>query len=187
MKNLIWIVMLLTSLGVNGLAQEKFTVEVDATGNDRLISDVVNVNNSTLSTARFSVRSGTDANEGTVELTAFANSYTASPGFGGYAGLTNRSTGIFLRAFDTNGHIRFMTGGSNLAGNTRIFINPVGQVGFGTDDPQKKIHLKEGDLYLDTASGSEVIMKSPNGTCYSITVSNQGALTATATTGGCPN
>lgn len=187
MKCFICVIGLIVTFVLQGNAQEKFTVEVDATGNDRLISNVLNTNNSALSTARFTVQAGTNSLSSAAELATFHGAYTASAGYAGYSALTNRGSGIILRAFNGFGNIRFLTGGGDIAGNTRMLINNVGQVGFGTADPKKKIHLKEGDLYMDTASGGEIIMKSPNGTCYSITVSNAGALGAALTPGGCPN
>jgi len=153
-------------------AQETFEVEVDAIGSDRIMAKFHNINNSSQSSARLSIYSGTVANQGSTEITSFANSYVASPGYAGYGTISNNSTGILLRSYTSTGNIRFLTGGGSIATNTRMFINPVGQVGFGTAAPAKKIHLKEGDLYLDTATGSEVIMKSPDGTCFSVTVTN---------------
>ena len=185
MKSVLLLLLILLTTSTNG--QEIFSVEVNSNNDGRRIGEMVNVNNTHLSSARFSIQAGTSTNAGIAEFTSFAPSYTATPGYGGYTSITSRQSGLILRAFDVNGNLRLMTGGSNITSHTRLFIDPLGSVGIGTTDPNSKVHLKDGDLYIDNSAGSAIILKSPNGTCYSVTVSNTGTLSAAATTGGCPN
>ncbi len=48
-----------------------------------------------------------------------------------------------------------------------------GNVGVGTNSPSSKLQISDGDIYLDNASNG-VIMTSPNGSCFRMTVSDAG-------------
>jgi uncharacterized protein len=56
--------------------------------------------------------------------------------------------------------------------------------GIGTVAPNAKLHVKNGDVYVENINAG-VILKSPDGNCWRITVGNTGLLTATSVT--CPN
>lgn len=56
-------------------------------------------------------------------------------------------------------------------------------VGIGTTAPKAKLDVRNGDVFVGTL-GSGVILKSPNGSCFRLTVSDAGALTAVGVT--CP-
>lgn len=61
-------------------------------------------------------------------------------------------------------------------------ISPQDMVGINLDmseKPKARLHVKNGDIYLDQVD-SGVIMKSPNGQCWRMTVSNAGAPVFTA-------
>jgi len=58
-----------------------------------------------------------------------------------------------------------------------------GKVGIGTSDPKSKLSVKGGDVnILDIGSG--IIMKSPNGQCWKVTIDNTGNFVKTSIT--CP-
>ena len=57
------------------------------------------------------------------------------------------------------------------------------KVGIGNTAPKAKLHITNGKVYLE-ANGQGVIMKSPNGSCFELTVSDAGTLTIIATV--CP-
>ena len=53
-------------------------------------------------------------------------------------------------------------------------------VGIGTTTPRTKMHVANGDVYVEEATGlNGVILKSPNGNCWRITINNAGALVTT--------
>ena len=96
----------------------------------------------------------------------------------------NSSTrGILLRAGEYNllnqGNILEI---SNYT-TPRIVVDVDGYLGLNTTDPQARIHVQEGDVYLEDLT-SGVIMRSPDGTCWRYQPDNSGALVGTAIT--CP-
>ena len=66
----------------------------------------------------------------------------------------------------------------------RLFIEKGGNVGLSTINPKSKLHLSQGDIFIEDIN-SGVIMKSPNGQCWRMSVSNSGQSEFTAIT--CPN
>ena len=56
-------------------------------------------------------------------------------------------------------------------------------MGISNPDPKSKLHVSQGDVYIDQID-SGVIMKSPNGQCWRMTVSNAGQPVFTSIT--CP-
>lgn len=128
---------------------------------------------------------------------------SVSPGFqgrniGGTVGSpTATPSGAFLVFFGGTGH----DGTSLVAGNRALLAAKAEEnwsttaqgayFGIETTAPggvsrTEKLRVRgNGDVYLPTSSGSiGIIMKSPNGTCYRLTVSDAGALVITSTT--CP-
>lgn len=87
------------------------------------------------------------------------------------------------------GNIHFVTG-STVAGadapTQRMVVMGNGNVGIGnfvSSAPTAKLQIKSGDVYLENI-GSGVIMKSPNGQCWRVTIDNSGNLVRTSIT--CP-
>jgi len=76
---------------------------------------------------------------------------------------------------DGNSYIKF---NDNHNHHTLTILNN-GNTGFGTDKPQTRIHLEDGDIYLsDIQSG--IIMKSPDGQCWRGRLNEQGVLVFTS-------
>lgn len=74
-----------------------------------------------------------------------------------------------------SGNIRFMTTGDNETyREERMRISESGNIGIGTTAPKSKLQVSEGDIYLDQI-GTGVIMKSPDGQCWKLTVDNSGS------------
>ena len=65
-----------------------------------------------------------------------------------------------------------------------MVVNHQGDIGIGNEDPKSKLHLENGDIFLEDIT-SGVIMKSPNGQCWRYQPNNSGNLVGTLIT--CPN
>jgi hypothetical protein len=71
-------------------------------------------------------------------------------------------------------------------GNDSIVTTALkGDVGIGTTSPASKLTVTGGDIEV-TDSASGIILKSPDGTRYRITVTNGGALSSTDLTPPAP-
>jgi uncharacterized protein len=64
-----------------------------------------------------------------------------------------------------------------ITGDGCFVANNTNNVGVGTDNPKAKLQVKNGDVSLETV-GTGVILKSPNGNCWRITVSNTGVISS---------
>lgn len=68
--------------------------------------------------------------------------------------------------------------------NPHLVIKETGNIGIGTTtDINSKLQVKGGDVYIDDIS-SGIILKSPNGNCWRVTVDDSGSLVRTPIT--CP-
>ena len=56
-------------------------------------------------------------------------------------------------------------------------VQNVNNVGIGQTAPASKLQVKDGDIYVETI-GAGVILKSPDGKCWKLTVTNAGAIQA---------
>ena len=76
-------------------------------------------------------------------------------------------------AIGVNSELGCITGdGCFVATNTN-------NVGVGTDNPKAKLQVRNGDVSLETI-GTGIILKSPNGNCWKITINNAGVITSVA-------
>ncbi|ANF52065.1 hypothetical protein A0O34_16765 [Chryseobacterium glaciei] len=104
--------------------------------------------------------------------------------FGGYLSSGwNYSLASVRGAYDGDGttldsSLDFLT-----SSTVRMKILANGNVGIGTSVAKSKVHVATGDVYIEQV-GNGVIMKSPNGNCWRVTVSNTGTFTSAAMT--CP-
>lgn len=111
-----------------------------------------------------------------------SSTYEAQQGYKDKTTLTNTGQGLVFKSLG-NGSIEFKTGSDNSVESTKILINREGSIGIGTTEPKAKVEVSQGDVYISDAANG-VIMKSPNGTCFRMTVSDGGTPVFTSIT--CP-
>jgi hypothetical protein len=73
--------------------------------------------------------------------------------------------------------------GKNSPSNILLQPRRTGLVGIGTLVPKTKLHLSGGDLYIESPN-DKIVIKSPNGSCWKITVNDYGQLSSYSTS--CP-
>ena len=77
----------------------------------------------------------------------------------------------------TGGHLTFSTQ------STKGFVFEAGNVGIGSTNPEAKLQISGGDVYIEDINQG-IIMKSPNGQCWRGTLTDQGMLSFVPTS--CP-
>jgi hypothetical protein len=121
------------------------------------------------------------------------NSLTWSQNNTGFTGaFYNQSTangadGLLVKTAGTNGNQRILdlsTGASASVGTSIMTVLSNGNVGVGVVSPTAKLQVA-GDIYSSTA-GAGLILKSPNGNCWKVTVDNNGNPTVPFAAVACP-
>jgi hypothetical protein len=121
-----------------------------------------------------------------------SSTYTTVPNADDMGQIWSSGKGLIIRASpvstaqDLKGSIRFYTGwnaNSTFSSNERLRIDFNGNVGVGTDAPKAKLEVKNGDVYVNDSTKG-IILKSPNGNCWRVTVDDSGNFVRTQIT--CP-
>ena len=73
----------------------------------------------------------------------------------------------------------FSIGRGSQGNDSIINLSVDGNVGLNETNPKSKLHIKNGDIYLEDINKG-VIMKSPDGQCWRYTPDNSGQLNGTA-------
>jgi hypothetical protein len=92
------------------------------------------------------------------------------------------SIGLSLDGASNSGTLQFYTASAGSLAE-RMRLSASGNLGIGTLSPTARLQVTGGDIYATTV-GTGLILKSPNGSCFRITVSDAGALSASSVT--CP-
>lgn len=96
----------------------------------------------------------------------------------GFRVQTNQAGGT-VASFGGNGSFQIDAPG---IGGGRFTVKENGNVGIGTNNPNTKLQVQGGSVYI--ANPNSLIITSPNGACWFITVNNAGALSTISVT--CP-
>ena len=136
------------------------------------------LNTSTSNEANTYIKVGSSGTTASTNLINYPNSYSVYPGYANYGMLSNNGAGLILQSAQT---IRFITGVPT--NPDRLIVTSAGNIGIGTSTPVAKLQVTSGDVYIDDSTKG-IIMKSPNGNCWRVTIDNTGNMVRTAIT--CP-
>lgn len=101
--------------------------------------------------------------------------------FTDFGQVNSSGAGLILRASGNTGVIKFING---TASTERMMLSSEGNLGIGTTNPASRLQITDGDVFIENINNG-VIMKSPNGNCWRLTINNDGTTKTTAIT--CPN
>ncbi len=112
------------------------------------------------------------------ELIQTSMEYDQIPDFRGMSAILSEGSGISLASKSETGSLRFYTTTVQDTIVERARFDPAGNLGIGTPVPQAKVHVDEGDILIENINRG-VIMQSPNGKFWRITVGDSGELIST--------
>jgi len=154
-----------------------------ATGDGRTFVRLDNRSTSNRSVVAINLTAGDNASE--TSLGHHSETYDfEGTSFTDFGQLLSSGAGLILTASGESGIIKFATNSSDIANYEKMRLTSNGYLGIGTEDPNARLQVANGDIYVET-SVNGVILKSPNGSCYRLTVDNAGVIKTTAVT--CPN
>jgi hypothetical protein len=165
--------------------QQKLTIA----GNDNVGSDIdyLALNNTSLGN-RSGVLMALSAGDNLSQTTIGHHSETYNleqDKYTDFGQLHSTGAGLILRVSGDNGIIKFLAGeDANLSSIERMRLTTDGNLGVGTNSPASRIQVTDGDVFIENINKG-VIMKSPNGNCWRMTINNDGSVNTTAIT--CPN
>jgi hypothetical protein len=176
--------------------RNKIYVEDNTTvTNDNIFG--VYINNNTAGFATHEFISGTSG--GKLEVGFASSGYSLTEYANRGTVISRNSSGLILRSTPASGFtydgITFQTGSSGTLEKMRITSS--GFVGIGTTNPSYKlqvdngsmqvnngnVRVQNGDVYLPNSSNG-IILKSPNGTCWRVTIDDTGSFIRNTVT--CP-
>lgn len=182
--------MRLSALGNLGIGTKDPIGKLTIEGNDPILEGrnyirLYNKSLSTRSNVYISLSAGDDENS--TYLNHNSETYDID-GFkyADFGQLENRGGGLNLVAHNETGVLRFFTDHDPITNYPleRMRLSSDGNFGIGTTDPASKIQVTGGDVFIEDIN-SGVIMKSPNGSCWRMTINDDGSVKTTSVP--CPN
>ncbi len=161
----------------------KLYVEENAeNGTNRVVGVLDNFATGSEANTILQLKSGSGSDLVVGSIAVQNNLYSAIPDLNGYLNITSGSTlnegrGINFRSAKSYGNFRFYIGGYN-NNDLRMILTSDGYLGVGTESPASKLQVSDGDIYIDDINKG-VIMKSPNGSCWRLTINNDGTTSTT--------
>jgi len=146
----------------------------DSTSTDRTFLRLENKSLSSTSTVSIKLLAG--QNGSFTSLSHLSESYAGSGNQADYGQLWSSGAGLLLRA--NGGILRFETSEEG-ASNERMRISTEGNVGINVTDPTEKLEVNGNILIKEN---NALILTSPNGTEFEITVDDNGNLTTSQIT-----
>lgn len=160
----------------------RLTIEGTSSGDDRTFLTINN--KSTSSDAQVSMRFTAGGGSNGTFLGHISPTYSLVANYANFGQLASNGNGLIVQA--ANGILRFQTGigPANIGVYDRMTILNNGNIGVGTGTPKAKLEITDGDVYVNDAAKG-IILKSPNGNCWRVTMDNTGNFVRTSIT--CPN
>jgi hypothetical protein len=109
------------------------------------------------------------------ELLLTSDEYDEIPDLNAMTAIRAAGNGFSVIADSQNGSIRFYTTSAQDSITERVRINPEGNMGLGTDNPEALIHINNGDAYIEDPNRG-LILTSPGGKNFRIKVRDDGTL-----------
>ena len=176
-----------SQVGVNKLVIEKYA-DFGSTPDSRMFFLLNNKTQSNSSVVYERLKCGTS--ESFTDIVHTSSIYGLSnygTEYADFGQLWSSGAGLILRAGNPNtggGTLKFQTGWTSLgASYERMRIDGIGNVGIGTNAPKTKLQVTTGDVYVENPDKG-IILKSPNGSCWRVTIGNDGNFVRTSIT--CP-
>lgn len=162
--------------------ENALSIKGNITGGERTMLVINNTDGSNLSSAALEVKASSKINYTTLRMHGDNYSYSW---WAKHGQLKTLGDGLIIEATKSDGaggdiiFVNGETGGSNVEKTVNMLIDGNGNIGVGTTTPSSKLHVAEGDIYIENATKG-VIMTSPNGNCWRMTVGNDGNPTFSA-------
>lgn len=180
--------MRITGEGFIGIGTENPRQKLTIQGEDNAGEDIdyIFLNNTSLGTRSgvlMALSAGDNASQTTIGH--HAETYTFdNDKYTDFGQVHSTGAGLILRASSNEGVIKFMMGHNGINSSTeRMRITNAGYVGIGTENPESRLQVADGDIYIEDINNG-VIMKSPNGGCWRMTINDDGSIQTTSIT--CP-
>lgn len=176
--------MRITSTGNVGIGTKDPGQKLTIQGNDNDGSDVdyLFLNNTSLgdrSGVLMALSAGDNQSQTTIGHHAETYTFDGDK-YTDFGQVHSTGAGLILRASSNEGIIKFMMGHNGINSSIeRMRLTNDGKLGIGTENPVSRLQVANGDIYIEDINKG-VIMKSPDGKCWRMTINNDGTVKTTA-------